>query len=104
MANRCASSRTRCSRYSASEVRGRITGSGSPGSQTSSMRLASPHTATSTTPRSSSDLLAAAVLLLLEVAGEPAADDLGHRGGVVGAVLHGEAAVVRLLGQAVLED
>src|SRR3954464_3777817 len=37
-----------------------MTGSGSPGSQTSSMRLARPQTATSTTPSSSSDRLAAA--------------------------------------------
>ena len=60
MANRWASSRTRWSRYSASEVRGRITGSLSPGSHTSSMRLASPQTATSTMPSSVSDRLAAA--------------------------------------------
>ncbi len=60
MANRCASSRTRCSRYSASEVRGRITGSSSPGSQTSSSRLASPTSATSSMPSSSSTAWAAA--------------------------------------------
>src|SRR3954447_15227629 len=97
-----------------------MTGSGSPGSQTSSIRLASPQTATSTTPSSSSDraaaatsgappattrrvaagareqvrgvreparpallrgdpLLVPAVGLVLQVPGEPAANDLGHR-------------------------
>ena len=59
MANRCASSRTRCSRYSPSLVRGRITGSGSSGSHTSSSRLASPHTATSVMPSSASTSAAA---------------------------------------------
>ena len=43
IAKRCASSRTRCSRYRPSLVRGRITGESSPGSQTSSSRLARPH-------------------------------------------------------------
>src|SRR3954451_15955910 len=100
-----------------------MTGSGSSGSHTSSMRLASPQTATSTMPSSASDrlaaatcgappsttsrvggvgepagpallrgdaLLVAAILLILEVAREPPAHDLGHRGGVVGAVGDGE--------------
>src|SRR3954454_3935527 len=39
-------------------------------------------------------LLVAPVLLVLEVAGEAAADDLGHRGGVVGALRDGEPSVV----------
>ena len=48
-------------------------------------------------------LLVAPVRLLLEVAGEAAAHDLGHGGGVVGALGDREAAVVGLLGQPVLE-
>ena len=60
IANRCASSRTRCSRYSPSLVRGRTSGWSSPGSQTSSRRLASPHSATSSMPSSASARAAAA--------------------------------------------
>ena len=60
MAKRCASSRTRCSRYRPSLLRGRITGESSPGSQTSSSRLARPQAATSSMPSSSSARAAAA--------------------------------------------
>ena len=60
MANRCASSRTRCSRYSPSLVRGSTTGSSWSGSHTSSSRLASPHTGMSSMPSSASACAAAA--------------------------------------------
>ncbi len=60
MAKRCASSRTRWSRYRPSLLRGRTTGSSSPGSQTSSSRLARPQSATSSMPSSSSARRAAA--------------------------------------------
>ena len=115
-----------------------MTGSLSPGSQTSSMPLGQPadgdvdDAELGQRPAGGGDLRGAAVddqqvrrvgeparpallggdcparrgrsCLVLEVPGEPAAHDLGHRGGVVGALRDGEAPVVGLLGQPVLED
>ena len=150
IAKRCASSRTRCSRYSPSDVRGRIVGYCSPGSHTSSSRLASPTSAMSSMPelvehrlgrrdlgRAAVDhdevgrvgellrpagrridagrLVAvrlggrigvgvgAVVDLLVEVAGEPAADHLGDPVRVARPLPHREAAVLALAGQPVLE-
>src|SRR5699024_9999622 len=60
IANRCASSRMLWSEYRPSLVRGRMTGSSSSGTQTSSSRLARSHTATSSMPSAFSACLAAA--------------------------------------------
>ena len=57
MAKRCASSRSRWTRYSGCEVTGSTTGSSRSGSTSSSRSLASPHSGRSPRPSSSSDLL-----------------------------------------------